>query len=76
MKLMSQIEAENKSKYFINALNIGFLASSVEVSEKMPKIIRRFRYPISFWIKISFKKQKISINLKPEFNNNTFNIKW
>ena len=52
------------------------MASSVEVSEKMPKIIRRFRYPISFWIKIIFAKaKKISINLgNLEFNNNAFNI--
>ena len=55
---VGRVEAENKSKYFINVLNIGFLASSVEVSEKMPKIIRRFRYPISFWIKIFFAKAK------------------
>ena len=73
---VGRVEAENKSKYFINVLNIGFLASSVEVSEKMPKIIRRFRYPISFWIKIFFAKaKKISINLGNfEFNNNAFNI--
>ena len=42
----------------------------------MPKIIRRFRYPTSFWIKIFFAKaKKISINLGNfEFNNNAFNI--
>ena len=73
---VGRVEAENKSKYFINVLNIGFLASSVEISEKMPKILRRFRYPISFWIKIFFAKaKKISLNLGNfEFNNNAFNI--
>jgi len=55
---VGRVETENKTKYFLNVLNIGFLASSVEVSEKMPKLIRRFRYPISFWIKIFFAKAK------------------
>ncbi len=73
---IGKVVAENKEKYFINVLNIGFLASSVEVSEKMPKLIRRFRYPISFWIKIFFAKaKKININLDNfKFNNNAFNI--
>jgi diacylglycerol kinase (ATP) len=73
---VGRVVAENKSKYFVNVLNIGFLASSVEVSEKMPKLIRRFRYPISFWIKIIFAKaEKISINLgNLDFNNNAFNV--
>ncbi len=73
---VGRVEAEDKSKYFINVMNIGFLASSVEVSEKMPKIIRRFRYPISFWLKIIFaKSKKMNINLENfEFNNNAFNI--
>ena len=73
---VGKVVAEHKEKYFINVLNIGFLASSVEVSEKMPKLIRRFRYPISFWIKIFFAKaKKININLDNfKFNNNAFNI--
>ena len=73
---VGKVVAEHKTKYFINVLNIGFLASSVEVSEKMPKLIRRFRYPISFWIKIFFAKaKKININLDNfKFNNNAFNI--
>ncbi len=73
---VGRVVAKNKSRYFINVLNIGFLASSVEVSETMPKIIRRFRYPISFWIKIFFAKaQKIDLNLGNfEFNSNAFNI--
>ncbi len=73
---VGKVVAEHKIKYFINVLNIGFLASSVEVSEKMPKLIRRFRYPISFWIKIFLAKaKKINVNLDNfEFNNNAFNI--
>ena len=73
---VGKVVANNKSKYFINVLNIGFLASTVEVSEKFPKIIRRFRYPISFWIKIILAKaNKINLNLgNYEFNNNAFNI--
>ena len=73
---VGRVVAKNKSRYFINVLNIGFLASAVEVSEKMPKIIRRFRYPISFWIKIFFAKaQKIGLNLENfKFNSKAFNI--
>lgn len=73
---IGRVVSEHKSKYFINVLNIGFLASSVEVSEKMPKIIRRFRYPISFWLKIIFaKSNKMNINLENfKFNKNAFNI--
>ena len=73
---VGRVVAKNKSRYFINVLNIGFLASAVEVSEKMPKIIRRFRYPISFWIKIFFAKaQKIGLDLGNfEFNSKAFNI--
>ena len=73
---VGKVVTKHKSKYFINVLNIGFLASTVEVSEKFPKIIRRFRYPISFWIKIILAKaNKINLNLgNYEFNNNAFNI--
>ena len=73
---VGKVVANNKSKYFINVLNIGFLASTVEVSEKFPKIIRRFRYPISFWIKIILAKaNKFNLNLgNYEFNNNAFNV--
>ena len=73
---VGKVVAKHKSKYFINVLNIGFLASTVEVSEKFPKIIRRFRYPISFWIKIILAKaNKINLNLgNYEFNNNAFNV--
>ena len=73
---VGKVVAKHKSKYFINVLNIGFLASTVQVSEKFPKIIRRFRYPISFWIKIILAKaNKINLNLgNYEFNNNAFNI--
>ena len=73
---VGKVVAKHKSKYFINVLNIGFLASTVQVSEKFPKIIRRFRYPISFWIKIILAKaNKIYLNLgNYEFNNNAFNV--
>ena len=73
---VGKVVAENKTKYFINVLNVGFLASTVQISEKFPKIIRRFRYPISFWIKIILTKaNKIYLNIgKFEFNNNAFNV--
>ena len=73
---VGKVVAKHKSKYFINVLNIGFLASTVQVSEKFPKIIRRFRYPISFWIKIILAKaNKFNLNLgNYEFNNNAFNV--
>ena len=73
---VGKVVAKHKSKYFINVLNIGFLASTVQVSEKFPKIIRRFRYPISFWIKIILAKaNKINLNLgNYEFNNYAFNV--
>ena len=63
-------------KYFINVLNIGFLASTVEVSEKFHNIFRAFRYPLSFWIKIITARAKImSIsNEKYEFAGKAFNI--
>ena len=73
---VGKVVAENKTKYFINVLNVGFLASTVQISEKFPKIIRRFRYPISFWIKIILAKaNKMYLNIgKFEFNNNAFNV--
>ena len=42
------IKNKTDAKYFINVLNIGFLASTVEVSEKFPNLFRAFRYPLSF----------------------------
>ena len=54
---VGRVETKQNKKYFINVLNIGFLASTVKISERLPKIIRRFRYPISFWIKIIFAKE-------------------
>tara|TARA_B100001175_G_scaffold300737_1_gene293320 strand:- start:739 stop:1614 length:876 start_codon:yes stop_codon:yes gene_type:complete len=70
------VKTKDKHKYFINVLNIGFLASTVEISESMPKIIRRFRYPIGFWMKILLAKAKrINIELeKYSFDNFAFNI--
>tara|TARA_Y100000287_G_scaffold47458_1_gene36964 strand:- start:1146 stop:1652 length:507 start_codon:yes stop_codon:yes gene_type:complete len=45
---VGRVETKQNKKYFINVLNIGFLASTVKISERLPKIIRRFRYPIIF----------------------------
>ena len=70
------IKNETDVKYFINVLNIGFLASTVEVSEKFPNLFRAFRYPLSFWIKIitaRAKEMNIS-NDKYEFKGMAFNI--
>ena len=46
------VTSQSKQKHFVNVLNFGFLADTVEMSEKLPKIVRRFRYPISFWLKL------------------------
>ena len=73
---VGRVETKQNKKYFINVLNIGFLASTVKISERLPKIIRRFRYPISFWIKIIFAKaNKLDIELERyKFENDAFNI--
>ena len=70
------VKNDTNVKYFINVLNIGFLASTVEVSENFPNIFRAFRYPISFWIKIITARAKdMSIsNEKYEFVGKAFNI--
>ena len=44
------VKNENQQKYFLNVLNIGFLASTVNLSEKFPNFFKRFRYPLSFWL--------------------------
>ena len=70
------IESSNKSNYFINVLNFGFLAETVNLSEKLPKIFKRFRYPLSFWLKLFTGKQslfKLNTN-KYNFDSNAFNI--
>ena len=59
----SFIESKTKSRYFINVLNYGFLAETVNLSEKLPNIFKRFRYPISFWLKLFTGKQSL-FNLK------------
>ena len=66
----------NKEKYFVNVLNIGFLADSVETSEKLPKIFRKFRYPISFWLKIIFASATVTYvdTDRGVFNGKAFNI--
>ena len=70
------IKNKTDAKYFINVLNIGFLASTVEVSEKFPNLFRAFRYPLSFWIKIitARAKEMTISNDKYEFNGMAFNI--
>lgn len=70
------IKNDKNIKYFINVLNIGFLASTVEVSEKFPNLFRAFRYPLSFWIKIiTARAKEMSIsNDKFEFTGKAFNI--
>ena len=70
------IESKNKSRYFINVLNYGFLADTVQISEKLPRIFKRFRYPVSFWLKLFPAKSnnfKI-VNDSYEFDDIAFNI--
>ena len=70
------IESSNKSNYFINVLNYGFLAETVNLSEKLPIIFKRFRYPLSFWLKLLTGKQshfELDTN-KYKFDSNAFNI--
>ena len=70
------VKNQNSEKYFVNVLNIGFLADSVETSEKLPKIFKKFRYPISFWLKIIFASATETYvdTDRGEFNGDTFNI--
>ena len=70
------IKSESNQKYFINVLNYGFLAETVNLSEKLPNFVKRFRYPISFWIKLLRAKAspfdlKIS---KYRFSSEAFNV--
>jgi len=72
----SLIESKSNSRYFINVLNYGFLAETVNLSEKLPNIVKRFRYPISFWLKLLSGKEtlfKLSTN-SYEFDSNAFNV--
>ena len=70
------IESSNKSNYFINVLNFGFLAETVNLSEKLPKIFKRFRYPLSFWLKLLTGKQSLfELDTKNyNFDSKAFNI--
>jgi len=63
------VESNNNSKYFINVLNYGFLAETVNFSEKLPLIFRRFRYPISFWVKLLTAKDSLF-----DLDTNNFNF--
>ena len=72
----SLIESKSNSRYFINVLNYGFLAETVNLSEKLPNIFKRFRYPISFWLKLITGKQSL-FSLKTnnyQFESNAFNV--
>ena len=73
---VSLIESKSKSKYFINVLNYGFLAETVNLSEKLPNIFKRFRYPISFWLKLITGKESIfRLNSNSyDFHSNAFNV--
>ncbi len=70
------IESSNKSNYFINVLNFGFLAETVNLSEKLPKVFKRFRYPLSFWLKLLTGKQSLfELDTKNyNFDSKAFNI--
>ena len=70
------VKNEHHQKYFLNVLNIGFLASTVNLSEKLPNFFKRFRYPLSFWMKIitARAKEMTISNDKYEFKGMAFNI--
>ena len=70
------IKSENKSRHFVNVLNIGFLADTVKTSESLPRVFKRFRYPISFWVKLLSAKSDIFeiTNDSYEFKDIAFNI--
>ena len=70
------IQSSNKSNYFINVLNFGFLAETVNLSEKLPKVFKRFRYPLSFWLKLLTGKQSLfELDTKSyNFDSKAFNI--
>ena len=73
---VSLIESKSNTKYFINVLNFGFLAETVNLSEKLPNILKRFRYPISFWLKLLTGKDSF-FSLKTnsyEFDAKAFNV--
>ncbi len=72
----SLIESISNSKYFINVLNYGFLADTVRLSEKLPNFVKRFRYPISFWLKLLTAKQSVfEIDTKKYiFDSQAFNV--
>ena len=70
------VSTSEKERHFVNILNFGFLADTVEMSEKLPKIFKRFRYPISFWLKLlPARSGKMSIKTHNyEFNSDAFVI--
>ncbi len=73
---VAHISSSNNSRYFVNVLNYGFLADTVHTSESLPRIFKRFRYPISFWLKLLPAKSMLFQieNDRFNFNNLAFNI--
>ena len=70
------VKNEHHQKYFLNVLNIGFLASTVNLSEKLPNFFKRFRYPLSFWLKLlPHKPTEVMLDTnRYKFTERTFNI--
>ena len=66
------VTSKTNSKHFVNVLNFGFLADTVEFSEKLPRVFRRFRYPISFWLKLIPAKSSL---IKLQTHNYEFSSK-
>ena len=50
---IGKIQYNKKEEYFINVANIGFLADTVNTSESVPNFLRKYRYSIGFWSKIT-----------------------
>ena len=73
---VAHISSSNNSRYFVNVLNYGFLADTVHTSESLPRMFKRFRYPISFWLKLLPAKSMLFQieNDRFNFNNLAFNI--
>ena len=71
-----RIEYLGNTKYFLNVANIGFLADTVSISERVPNILRKYRYSIGFWLKIVNAKP-YDMNIEADnyhFKNRAFNV--
>jgi len=53
---IGKIQYNEKEEYFINVANIGFLADTVSTSESVPNFLRKYRYSIGFWSRITTAK--------------------